>query len=96
MSRSSQLDHFLRTLRPRKPQQLSIKQINEVLRRRFRRDMKERGLLSDEQPKRVWAYDGGTVEAANRSEARGLIKKKLGIAKSNRLPPGFVIERLDA
>lgn len=100
MPRTTKMDHFLRTLAPQKPKQFSIKQINEMLRRRFRRDMKARGLLSDEQPKFVWAYPVGlgnrdTVVAATRSEARGLIKKKLGIAKSSRLPPGFEIEKVE-
>lgn len=98
MARTDRMHAYLATATPKKPKQFSIKEINELLGRQFRRDMIAKGLLKDEakKPKSFWTYPislgkSGRVEAFTRSEARSLIKKELGVS---RLPPGFKIEKV--
>ena len=99
MARTDGLTHYLRTMTPQKPKQLSRKEINELLGRQFRRDMIARGLIKEEVGKQttLWRYPVAlgkteTVKASTKSEARSRIKERLGVS---RLPPGFQIEKVD-
>jgi hypothetical protein len=76
------------------------KKLLEVLFRRQRRELIQKGLIPDprDRPPRWrfdWTYGDLTdsVYAETRSEARALIKTDLGIRKNKRLPIEVVIER---
>lgn len=86
--------------RPQQPKKFSRQEINEFIRRHFKRRMIEQGLLPEtpeKPPKFVFSYthDGkpATVPANSRSDARCRIKKLLGVSK---LPPGFKLEKVSA
>ncbi len=60
--------------------------------------LKSKGYLYAQKFTWLWSLgegkETGTVEAVNKSEARGLIKKALGIPKKKRLPLGIVIRKV--
>lgn len=71
-----------------------------ILFRRHKRELIRRGIIQDpaKRPPRYkfqWVYGeiNGVVYADDRSTARGLIKRELGIRKKNRLPVGIDITR---
>lgn len=53
--------------------------------------LKARGIIGPKTPS-TWEYDGGAVLAMTRSEARAIIKAKLGL---KRLPVGFNLEKVN-
>lgn len=66
--------------------------------RQMKRDMKSKGLIEDKGPVPwEWKYgdECGTVFALTRSEARGEIKKLLGIPKKKRLPLGTELRKVE-
>lgn len=68
----------------------------DFVHRDMRRVAKARGGIEDKTKTR-WEWscgDGvGVVIASSRSDARGLIKKEMGIPKKGRLPVGTIIEK---
>lgn len=72
----------------------------QVLNRRYKKDLIARGVVSNtvDRPPRYqfyWVYGDvdGVVYADDRSSARGLIKRELGIRRKNRLPIEVQITR---
>jgi len=87
--------------KPTQPKKFSRQEINEFIRRHFKRRMIQQGLLPavpvEKPPKFVFgfSYEGeiSSVAANSRSDARCRVKKLLGLSK---LPPGFVLEKISA
>ena len=72
----------------------------QALSRRYKKDLISRGVIPNpaERPPRyqfAWVYGDveGVVYADDRSSARGLIKRELGIRRKNRLPTEVQITR---
>lgn len=86
-----------------KTPKLSMQQAMTLLKRQVRSQLKKDGLLSTEPRFEFhWTYGDlehggaqGMVKAGSRGEARGLIKKALGIAQKLRLPQAVNIVRVD-
>lgn len=97
MARTDRMHAYRANATPQKPQKFSIKEINAMLGRQFRRSMIEKGLIQEvSKPVPYWTYPislgkSGRVQAPTKSEARGLIKTALGVS---RLPPGFTITKV--
>jgi hypothetical protein len=95
MTRRTKFEHFERGLPPKKEKKITREEAQDILNRVFKRAAIERGLVDPTKGKFrfQWHYDGetGEVEANSRSEARGLVKKALGIGKSGRLPLGLAL-----
>lgn len=79
-----------RPVRERKP---TVREVAKLLESHVRRELKAKGLW-EQKPKNVWEWDGGTVIAHCRSDARGFIKQSLGIKKNGRLPVGIQITKI--
>lgn len=99
MSRMNRVEHgaAMMARQKRKPVKFTRQEINEFIRRHFKRRMINQGLLKpliEKPPKFVWGFshegEHGSVAANTRSEARALVKKYLGL---KRLPPHFDLEK---
>jgi hypothetical protein len=77
------------------PGKAALKKATEIINRVIRRQAVANGYLDPNKPKFLWQYehDGfiGWVEGNSKSDARGEIKKALGIPKNGRLPVGIKI-----
>lgn len=84
---------------PRKPKRITKKEAEGILNRIIKRQAVANGYLDPQKPKFIWAWDcdglsGGKVEGNSKSDARGEIKKALGIPQKQRLPVGIKITKL--
>jgi hypothetical protein len=102
MARMNRMEHYTAMMSRQRPTPVKFtrNEINEFIRRHFKRRMIEQGLLPakvEKPPKFVWgfSYEGehSSVTANTRSEARAKIKKLLGL---KRLPPHFDLEKIGA
>jgi len=100
MARMSRMSHYTTMMARQRPTPVKFtrQEINEFIRHHFKRRMISQGLLKalvEKPPKFVWgfSYQGehSSVAANTRSEARGKIKKYLGL---KRLPPHFDLEKI--
>lgn len=70
----------------------------EEINRDMKRQMKEKGVIGDRMPYSwEWCYNDkfGIVTGFTRSQARGEIKKVLGIPKNKSLPCEVIIQRIN-
>lgn len=104
MSRKSRSRGFVprwghTSLTPPKPIKGNTAADLAYLNRAIKRANRAAGYDTAKQPSNwAWSLDDkcGTVEAHTRSEARGLIKKELGLTKRrDRLPVGIPISRVE-
>lgn len=95
MSRNQFLDRHLSTPKPKK---VTKKDAQGILLRVFKRRAVEAGLIDPSKPKFQWQWfhngESGELEASTRSEARGLLKKRLGVKKDDRLPLGVALNKV--
>jgi hypothetical protein len=95
MGRMTKQQHFERYVPQRKPKKITRLEAQRLLNSVFKRAAVAQGLIDPTKGKFRWQwhFDGrsGDIEANNRSEARGKVKKVLGIPKKDRLPIGVAI-----
>jgi hypothetical protein len=95
MSRMTRFQHYERYVPVRKPKKITRQEAQSILNRVFKRQALAQGLIDTSKGKYRWQwhYDGqsGEVDANNRSDARGKVKKALGIPKKDRLPVGVAL-----
>ncbi len=87
---------------PRRPRKIGFHEALAMVKRQITRKAIADGLILDPRlnPPRYewhWESDGqtGIVHANTRSEARSLIKQKLGLRKKDRLPTYVTIVKVD-
>lgn len=98
--RQTRIEHF--DSLPHRQRKISFHDALEMVKRQMKRKAIADGLILDprDNPPRFewhWELDGqnGIVSANDRSEARGLIKQKLGLKKKDRLPVHITIIKVD-
>ncbi len=92
---------YMTQLSQRMKRKIGFDEALEMLKRQIKRKAIADGLIVDpakRPPRFSWAWEfagqSGIVEADSRSDARGLIKTKLGITKKDRLPVNTTITRM--
>lgn len=89
---------------PFRPRKIGFDEALALIKRQIKRKAIADGLIVDpanRPPRHKWAWEiplsssGGIVEADTRSEARGIIKAKLGYSKKHRLPIGITIIKVE-
>ena len=82
----------------RRPKRITRMEAQGIINRIIKRQAVANGYLDPKKPKFIWSWEhenvGGKVEGNSKSDARGEIKKALGIAQKDRLPVGIKIEKV--
>lgn len=95
LTRREHLARFEPKPKDQRPTKAGLKKATEIINRVIRRQAIANGYLDPNKPKFIWQYehDGfvGWVEGNSKSDARGEIKKLIGIPKKGRLPVGIKI-----
>lgn len=96
LTRKQHIEKHTSTQKPTK--RITKRQAESILNRILRRQAVANGYLDTQKPKFIWTWEhdstGGTVEGNSKSDARGEIKKVLGIPKDVRLPVGIKITKI--
>lgn len=91
-------DVVLARRKTRKPDRVTRKEAEGIINRIIKRQAVANGYLDTSKPKFIWSWEhenvGGKVEGNSKSDARGEIKKALGIPQKDRLPVGIKIEKV--
>lgn len=96
MARMTKMEHFQRFAR-RKPAEKKITRLEAqaMLNTLVKRQAVAAGVIDPTKARFRWQWhcdgESGYVEANTRSEARGLVKKALGVPRKERLPVGVAV-----